>query len=77
MSGGLTVEVGCSAKGWAGALPGAEAVAHRAANAAWKAAGDGAAELSILLSGDEEVRMLNRDYRSQDKPTNVLSFPAG
>ncbi|MEQ9518213.1 MAG: rRNA maturation RNase YbeY [Parvibaculum sp.] len=35
----------------------------------------GAAELSILLADDEFVRTLNRKYRGQDKPTNVLSFP--
>ncbi len=34
------------------------------------------AELSILLTDDAEVRALNRDWRKQDKPTNVLSFPA-
>jgi len=77
MNGGLMIEIGRSAEGWAGALPDAEAVARRAADAAWKAAGDGTAELSILLSDDAEVRVLNQDYRGKDKPTNVLSFPAG
>lgn len=33
-------------------------------------------ELSVVLSDDEQVRALNRDYRGQDKPTNVLSFAA-
>ena len=32
-------------------------------------------ELSIVLSDDAQVRILNRDYRGKDKPTNVLSFP--
>ncbi|MFZ4109602.1 MAG: rRNA maturation RNase YbeY [Polymorphobacter sp.] len=32
-------------------------------------------EVSIRLSDDDEVQMLNRDYRGKDKPTNVLSFP--
>ena len=32
-------------------------------------------EVSVLLTGDEEVRQLNAEYRSKDKPTNVLSFP--
>jgi len=35
-----------------------------------------AAELSIRIVDEEESRRLNRDYRRQDKPTNVLSFPA-
>ena len=77
MSGSLTIEIGRSGEGWTGALPDAEAIARRAADAAWKAAGSGTAELSILLSDDAEVRILNRDYRAKDRPTNVLSFPAG
>lgn len=32
-------------------------------------------ELSVLLTGNEEIRALNRDYRGKDKPTDVLSFP--
>lgn len=34
------------------------------------------AELSIVLACDEFVQGLNRQFRGQDKPTNVLSFPA-
>jgi probable rRNA maturation factor len=30
---------------------------------------------SLLLTCDEEVHALNRDWRQRDKPTNVLSFP--
>jgi len=32
------------------------------------------AELSILLTDDNEIHALNRDYRGKDKPTDVLSF---
>ena len=32
--------------------------------------------VTILLSDDEWVRALNRQFRGADKPTNVLSFPA-
>ena len=32
-------------------------------------------ELSVRLTGDEEVRALNSHWRGKDKPTNVLSFP--
>ncbi|OSQ50233.1 rRNA maturation RNase YbeY [Thalassospira alkalitolerans] len=46
--------------------------------------GDGASLLSIApvievgvrLSDDASVRVLNRDYRGKDSPTNVLSFAA-
>jgi probable rRNA maturation factor len=33
------------------------------------------AELSIVLTGDAEVKKLNRQYRSKNKTTDVLSFP--
>ena len=33
------------------------------------------AELSLALVNDEEIQELNRRYRGQDKPTDVLSFP--
>ena len=32
-------------------------------------------ELSLRLTSDAEVQALNQQYRHQDKPTNVLSFP--
>jgi probable rRNA maturation factor len=32
--------------------------------------------VSVLLTGDEEIRRLNRDFRHKDKSTDVLSFPA-
>jgi len=31
-------------------------------------------ELSIVLTGDDEVHALNRSWRAKDKPTDVLSF---
>ena len=31
---------------------------------------------AILLTDDTALQVLNRDYRSKDRPTNVLSFPA-
>ncbi|NOQ90854.1 MAG: rRNA maturation RNase YbeY [Gammaproteobacteria bacterium] len=30
---------------------------------------------SLLVTGSEEIRELNKQYRDKDKPTNVLSFP--
>lgn len=32
-------------------------------------------EVVILLTSDAEIAALNAQYRGQDKPTNVLSFP--
>src|SRR5947207_502698 len=34
-----------------------------------------AVELSVRLTGDDEVRALNEKWRRKDKATNVLSFP--
>ncbi|WP_265571300.1 rRNA maturation RNase YbeY [Sphingomicrobium nitratireducens] len=39
------------------------------------AEGPRAVELSMVLTGDEDVRALNAQWRGKDKPTNVLSFP--
>jgi probable rRNA maturation factor len=33
--------------------------------------------VSVLLTGDAEIQRLNREFRGKDKPTDVLSFPAG
>jgi len=35
------------------------------------------ASVSILLCGDARMRRLNREFRTIDRPTDVLSFPAG
>ena len=32
-------------------------------------------EISLVFSDNDHMQILNRDYRGQDKPTNVLSFP--
>jgi probable rRNA maturation factor len=31
--------------------------------------------VDLLITNDETIRSLNKQYRSQDKPTDVLSFP--
>ncbi len=34
------------------------------------------AEVDVVLTGDDEIREMNRRFRGIDKPTDVLSFPA-
>lgn len=34
-------------------------------------------EFHVLITGDAELRRLNRQFRGKDAPTDVLSFPAG
>lgn len=33
-------------------------------------------DLTLVLTDDEEIRALNRDFRGMDAPTDVLAFPA-
>jgi probable rRNA maturation factor len=35
-----------------------------------------ATELSLVIADDEQLQLLNRQFRGLDKPTDVLSFPA-
>lgn len=32
-------------------------------------------EISLLITDDETIHQLNKEYRQKDKPTDVLSFP--
>lgn len=59
-----------------------QALAENAANEALVASPqaalaktDATVEISVRFTSDDEVQTLNRQYRQQDKPTNVLSFP--
>ncbi|GGF79978.1 endoribonuclease YbeY [Azorhizobium oxalatiphilum] len=64
--------------GWE-SFPDAVAVCQRAARAALASISDEVppeAEMSITLTSDAAIRLLNRDWRDKDKATNVLSFPA-
>jgi probable rRNA maturation factor len=33
-------------------------------------------EIAILITSSASIRLLNRDFRGKDKPTDVLSFPS-
>jgi probable rRNA maturation factor len=57
-----------------------EAALIRAARAAFAAASPARhepCEATLVLTDDEEMRKLNRNWRGKDSSTNVLSFPAG
>jgi probable rRNA maturation factor len=41
-----------------------------------RATRSGPREISVLFCGDGRMRRLNREYRRQDRPTDVLSFPS-
>jgi probable rRNA maturation factor len=74
----ITLDVEIEAGGWS-QVTGVEWLATRAAEAAIAAAPgleEDDLEATLLLTDDASVRELNRQWRGQDKPTNVLSFPA-
>ena len=33
------------------------------------------AEVNVLITGNEDIRQINQEYRNMDSPTDVLSFP--
>lgn len=80
MSDGSTIEVDVlvEADAWS-ALPAAAGLIEAAVAAACRACGEdlsGGAEIAVMLTDDEGMRALNRDWRGKDKATNVLSFPS-
>ncbi len=47
---------------------------RRLGNAMLAKLGRADAELSVVLTSDEQIQELNREHRAKDKPTDVLSF---
>lgn len=74
----MRIDVAVEAGGWADeeALLALVAQAVEAVLAETGQAAPDETELSLLFTDDAHVRVLNRDWRAKDKPTNVLSFPA-
>ena len=60
---------------WLAALPDAEPLVRATAEATLDYV-EFEGGLVVLLTDDEQVADLNRRFRGQDKPTNVLSFPS-
>ena len=55
---------------------GVRSAVELAANAALKHENAESRFLSVVLTTDENIHEYNREYRSVDRPTDVLSFPA-
>ncbi len=74
----MPVEVMTEAPGWQASGVDVEALATRAADATLCHLGHDPAlfEVSLLAADDARLRALNAQFRAQDKPTNVLSWPA-
>src|SRR5262245_23870018 len=78
-----TIDVAIRCIAWSRASPLVEWLTNEAARLALAdgvaASGlvpTGPVELGITLADAAEQQQLNRDYRGQDVPTNVLAFPA-
>jgi probable rRNA maturation factor len=72
-----TIAVTVDADAWRTAVTDPEQFCRRAVAAVLARESATPAEVSVLLADDTRVAELNRDYRGRDRPTNVLSFPAG
>lgn len=72
----ITVDIEIEDEAWTAAAPDAEALVWRAAQAVLDAHEDIEGQgIVILLTDDDSVQALNRDFRQKDYATNVLSFP--
>ena len=72
----ITVDIEIEDEAWTKAAEDAEALVWRAAQAVLDAHEDIEGQgIVILLTDDDSVRALNRDFRQKDYATNVLSFP--
>lgn len=73
----ITVDIEIEDEAWTAAAPEAEALVWRAAQAVLDAHEDVEGQgITILLTDDDSVQALNRDFRHKDYATNVLSFPS-
>lgn len=71
----VSLDIRIETEGWSDKVPGLERVCGYAVEAAFALAGQ-AGEIALLLTDDEDMHRLNRDWRGKDRPTDVLSFPA-
>ncbi len=71
------IETVIEADHWHTSLPDAEDLANIVHKAARKRVNALDGGVALLLTDNDRVQSLNRDFRNKDKPTNVLSFPSG
>lgn len=73
----ITVDIEIEDEAWTTAVEDAEALVWRAAQAVLDAHEDIEGQgIVILLTDDDSIQTLNRDFRQKDYATNVLSFPS-
>lgn len=74
-----SIEVTVETAAWHSAVTDLDLLFRRAVAAVLKqeAAVTTGVEVGVMLADDSRVQVLNREFRGQDRPTNVLSFPTG
>ena len=75
MTATLTIDVVIDSDLWK-KQPDAEATIRRAMTEAARACATAPGDVAVVLTGDDAIQALNKRWRGQDKPTNVLSFAA-
>jgi probable rRNA maturation factor len=72
----MTIAIEVEDEAWAN-LPGLEALAERAVNAALSSRSmtGSDADVFVLFTDDSSIAAMNAEWRGSSKPTNVLSFP--
>lgn len=74
----LCIETSVEYSGWS-RLDGLDTLVAESLQSVLEESGDKlveGVEVSLLFCDDARIQELNRDFRGQDKPTNVLSFPS-
>jgi probable rRNA maturation factor len=69
----VDVQIGADAAG----IPSSRCIGNWVRRALKATDPDRDVDVSVRIVDEQEMRALNRGYRDQDKPTNVLAFPAG
>jgi probable rRNA maturation factor len=74
-----SIEVTVETAAWHSAVTDPDLLCRRAVAAVLQqeAAVTSGVEVGVMLADDSRVQVLNREFRGQDRPTNVLSFPTG
>ncbi len=76
----INIEINCENEDWNKSLPDVELILNTTCEKVFeqimfkKSAQN--IEVSVLLTDNNTIQELNKNYRNIDKPTNVLSYPA-
>lgn len=72
----LTIDLAVACEDWSRDVTNITPLIEGAIAAAQETMNGPGGEISVLLTGDAAMQVLNKRWRDKDKPTDVLSFPA-